>query len=331
MVKVPMALREILVLTLVFGLSCKKKESAPQSMEIPYPEGLSTQYMSVKSVNRKYLVYRPAGITLVRSLVMVLHGGGGAGVTVADPGTHPLSVFRQVADTAKCLLVYPEGSLDIQGNPGWNDCRGDDDAGSKGDDMTFLSELFAKLSTELGLTSSKMFLTGTSNGALMTLSYVMQQPQTIRAIGISSGNLPQNPEPGPCSNGSSVPIPVLITYGTSDPAMPTGGGCVANLGGACNRGRVVSQQATIDHWLQRNKLTGVTPQITTFDINPNDAGNVEKRVYAGPHPLVHYVMFNAGHSVPSRTVFSATNSASGAQNRDIEFAVEVWQFFRSFL
>ncbi|NDC76784.1 MAG: hypothetical protein EBZ67_02750 [Chitinophagia bacterium] len=326
-----MLYRTILLLVLALGLSCKKKESGPEAKEIPYPEGLSTQYVSVNTVSRKYLVYRPAGVIQAKSLVMVLHGGGGAGLTVADPGTHPLSVFRQVADTAKCILVYPEGSPDIQGNPGWNDCRGDDDAGSRGDDMTFLVQLFAKLSGELGLTSASMFLTGTSNGAVMTLSYALQQPQTIRAIGISAGNLPLNPEPGPCSTGSSLPLPIMITYGTADPAMPAGGGCVANLGGACNRGRVVSQQATIGYWLQRNKLTGVTPQTNTFDINTNDAGNVEKRTYPGTHPLVHYVLFNAGHAVPSRSVFSATTSASGAQNRDIEFAVEVWQFFRGFL
>lgn len=331
MVKPTMLSRTILLLMLVSFLSCKKKDPVPAPKEIPYPEGLSTNYLSVNSVNRKYLVYRPAGITSAKSLVMILHGGGGAGITVADPGTHPLSVFRQVADTAKYILVYPEGSPDSQGNPGWNDCRGDDDSGSQGDDMTFLTQLNAKLASELGLTAAKMYLTGTSNGALMTLSYSFQQPQTIRAIGISAGNLPLKPEPGLCTTGSSVPLPVLITYGTSDPAMPAAGGCVANLGGACNRGRVVSQTATINYWLQRNGLTGVTPQSTTFDININDAGNVEKRIYAGANPLVHYVLYNAGHTVPSRSVISATTTATGAQNRDIEFAVEVWQFFRGFL
>lgn len=326
-----MIIRNLLLLCIVSILSCKKKEAPPAPKVIPYSEGMSTNYMTVNSVNRKYLIYRPTGITEAKSLVMILHGGGGAGISVADPGTHPLSVFRQVADTAKCVLVYPEGSPDNQGNPGWNDCRGDDDSGSQGDDMTFLTQLNAKLATELGLPASKMFLTGTSNGALMTLSYSFQQPQTVRAIAISAGNLPQNPEPGLCTTGSTMPLPILITYGTADPAMPAGGGCVANLGGACNRGRVVSQTATINYWLQRNGLTGVTPQSTTFDINMNDAGNVEKRVYNGTNPLIHYVMFNAGHSVPSRTVFSATTPASGAQNRDIEFAVEVWQFFRGFL
>lgn len=321
--------RIIIFAGLLLSLSCQKKQSSPATKDLPYPEGMSTHSIMVNSVNRRYLIYRPPGIHSVSSLIIILHGGGGAGVTVADPGTHPLSVFRQVADTAKCLLVYPEGSPDRQGNPGWNDCRNDDDAGSQGDDLSFLTQLNTKLASEMELPASRIFLTGTSNGALMTLSYAFQQPQSIHAIGMSAGNLPLNPEPGTCTSGSSVPLPVLITYGTADPAMPAGGGCVANLGGACNRGLVTSQTATIQYWLQRNNLTGASPTITSFDLNPTDAGSVEKRVYNGSHPLVHYVLFNAGHAVPSRTVFSATTVASGAQNRDIEFAVEVWQFFRS--
>lgn len=298
---------------------------------IPYQEGLTTNFITVNGTSRKYLMYRPTGISKANAVVMVLHGGGGLGLGVADIGAHPLSVFRQVADTAKFMLVYPEGSPDIQGNPGWNDCRSDDIAGSKGNDMDFLMQLNAKLAGELGINSSKMFLTGTSNGALMTLSFAFVQPQSVRAIAISAGNLPLNPEPGTCTSGSTLPLPILITYGTSDPAMPAEGGCVANIGGACNRGRVVSQQATINYWLQRNNLTGVVPQVTTFDINTNDAGNVEKRVYAGNHPFILYMMNNAGHAVPSRSVFSATTPNSGAQNRDIEYAVEVWQFFRGLL
>lgn len=320
----------VFLLLLVGTFSCKRKPPAP-TPTIPYPDGMSTNTITVNSVVRKYLVYRPAGLTKAQSLVMILHGGGGAGVGVSELGAHPLSVFRQVADTAKCILVYPEGSPDNQGNPGWNDCRGDDDAGSKGADMNFLVQLNSKLADELGLTPSKMFLTGTSNGALMTLTYVFQQPQMVRAIALSAGNLPLNPEPGTCTNGSTLPLPTLIAYGTADPAMPANGGCVANIGGACNRGRVVSQQATINYWLQRNSLTTVVPQTTTFDINTNDAGNVEKRVYAGTNALVLYMMNNAGHAVPSRTVFSAPNPNSGVQNRDIEFAVEVWKFFSNFL
>jgi|GEM_PF-752036 len=49
--------RIILLLLLVSMLSCKKKDPVPAPKEIPYPEGMSTNYLTVNSVNRKYLVY----------------------------------------------------------------------------------------------------------------------------------------------------------------------------------------------------------------------------------------------------------------------------------
>lgn len=301
---------------------------AQPSNPIPYQEGLTTNFITVDGIQRKYLVYRPSGMTSVRAVVTVLHGGGGLGLDVVQLGVHPLSVFRTVADSEKFLVIYPEGSLDIQGNPGWNDCRSDDVSGSSGDDLTFLRQLNSKLISELGITSAKMFLTGTSNGAVMTYAYAFYYPETVRAIAISSGNLPAIPKSGPCTTGSSIPLPILVTHGTSDPAMPANGGCVANLGGACNRGTVVSQAATITYWLQRNGLQNVTPKVSTFNVNSNDAGNVEKRVYSGKNPLVYFVLNGAGHTVPSTTVYLSSSSASGVQNRDIEFAAEVWKFFK---
>jgi len=309
-------------------ISCKRDEAAIVPKEIVYAEGMTTNYLTVNNVKRKYLVYRPIGITEINAVVLVLHGGGGLGIGVSDIGAHPLSVFRTIADNEKFLVVYPEGSLDIQGNPGWNDCRSDDYSGSQGDDISFLKQLNSILISELNISSNKMFLAGTSNGALMTYSYAFQFPETIKAIAVSSGNLPEFPESGLCTNGSNLPLPILMTQGTSDPAMPANGGCVADIGGKCNRGKVISQTATINYWLQRNGLQNVTPTISNFDFNTNDAGNVEKRVYNGTKPLVYFVLNNAGHAVPSKTVFTNSTPASGIQNRDIEFAEEAWSFFK---
>ena len=309
-------------------ISCKRDEAAIVPKEIVYAEGMTTNYLTVNNVKRKYLVYRPIGITEINAVVLVLHGGGGLGIGVSDIGAHPLSVFRTIADNEKFLVVYPEGSLDIQGNPGWNDCRSDDYSGSQGDDVSFLKQLNSILISELNISSNKMFLAGTSNGALMTYSYAFQFPETIKAIAVSSGNLPEFPQSGLCTNGSNLPLPILMTHGTSDPAMPANGGCVADIGGNCNRGKVISQTATINYWLQRNGLQNVTPSISNFDFNTNDAGNVEKRVYNGTKPLVYFVLNNAGHAVPSKTVFTNSTPASGIQNRDIEFAEEAWSFFK---
>lgn len=323
--------RTFLLCIAIFTLGCNKDDNNSNQTNttiIPYQEGLTTNYITVNNIIRKYLVYRPSGMTTVNAVITVLHGGGGFGLGVAEIGAHPLSVFRTIADNDKFLVVFPEGSLDIQGNPGWNDCRSDDVSGSQGDDITFLKQLNAKLQSELNVNSTKMYLTGTSNGALMTYSYAFQFPETIKAIAVSSGNLPQFPESGLCTNGSTIPLPILITHGTSDPAMPANGGCVADIGGNCNRGKVVSQTATINYWLQRNGLLNVTPTISNFDINLTDAGNVEKRVYNGAKPFVYFVLNNAGHAVPSKTVHSNSSTTSGVQNRDIEYAEEVWIFFK---
>lgn len=319
----------VVIFTLVLG--CNKDDDNPNPSNpnvIPYQEGLTTNYITVNNITRKYLVYRPTGMTTVNAVVTVLHGGGGTGLGVSNLGEHPLSVFRTLADIDKFLVVYPEGSPDNLGNPGWNDCRSDDISGSQGDDITFLKQLNTKLMAELNINSSKMYLTGGSNGALMTFSYAFQFPETIKAIAVGSGNLPEFPESGLCTTGPTIPIPILLTHGTSDLMMPASGGCVANLGGNCNRGKVISQTATINFWLQRNGLQNVTPTVSTFDLNSSDAGNVEKRVYNGANPLVYFVLNNAGHHAPSKTVFNESTPLQGVQNRDIEFAEEVWNFFK---
>jgi polyhydroxybutyrate depolymerase len=134
-------IRTFLLFVVIFTLGCNKDDDNPNPSNpniIPYQEGLTTNYITINNITRKYLVYRPTGMIAVNAVVTVLHGGGGLGIGVSEIGAHPLSVFRTIADNEKFLVVYPEGSLDIQGNPGWNDCRSDDISGSQGDDITFL-------------------------------------------------------------------------------------------------------------------------------------------------------------------------------------------------
>ena len=130
-----------LFFVLLFGCSNSDETSIRESS--PYAEGLTTHFITVNNITRKYLVYRPSGMTNINAVVTVLHGGGGLGVGVSELGAHPLSVFRTIADQEKFLVIYPEGSLDSLGNPGWNDCRSDDISGSQGDDITFLKQLRA--------------------------------------------------------------------------------------------------------------------------------------------------------------------------------------------
>jgi polyhydroxybutyrate depolymerase len=297
----------------------------------PYPAGLSTATIQVGAVTREFRVHVPADLALPpKALVLVLHGGGGEGLDVALTGTHPLSVFRTVADREGFVVVYPGGLPAMDGNPGWDDCRSDNLMASGADDIGFLDALISRLRSEYGLPASRVFLSGGSNGAQMVLAYAVTRAENFGAIAVGSGNLPLNPKPGACSAPPARRVPVLMTHGTADVPMPYAGGCVANLGGACNRGRVIGAEATRDYWLQANGLTAVTPSLTTVNVDPVDAGQANRFLYAGAEPVEWWRLDGAGHPAPSRTVL-AGNAVSGPQNRDVEFAEIAWNFFRSLL
>jgi polyhydroxybutyrate depolymerase len=121
----------------------------------------------------------------------------------------------------------------------------------------------------------------------------------------------------------------MIVHGSGDTQMPWGGGCVADIGGNCNRGRVISAEATRDRWLQINGLSGVMPTVTVVDSSAADAGPANRFDYVGAAPVRWWRLDGAGHTTPSRTVLSPANPVTGIQNRDIEFAESVWAFFKA--
>ncbi|MFM8820572.1 MAG: alpha/beta hydrolase family esterase, partial [Phenylobacterium sp.] len=248
----------------------------------PYPPGLVSGNLQVGGVTREFRIYTPAGLTAApKAVVLVLHGGGGEGLEVANPGAHPLSIFQDVADRESFIVVYPGGRPATDGSPGWNDCRSDNLTSSNADDIGFLNALIEQLRTQYGLPTSKVFMAGGSNGAQMTLSYALAGPANVAAVASSNGNMAKTPKTGACSASPSRRLPVLMVHGTADSAMPYAGGCVANLGGNCNRGQVISAEATRDFWRQANGATG-TPVQTVFNSNTTDPGPANRLAYSGP-------------------------------------------------
>jgi polyhydroxybutyrate depolymerase len=198
---------------------------------------------------------------------------------------------------------------------------------SGADDIGFLAALVERVRTEYGLTGSRMFMAGGSNGAQMTHAFAFNRTDLVAAVATSSGSLPQTPKPGACSTGPSRALPILIVHGTADTQMPWSGGCVANLGGLCNRGRVISAEATRDRWLLINGLSSATPSSSVVEINLTDGGPANRLDYAGAVPLQWWRLDGAGHTVSSQIVLKDSTPVTGIQNRDIEFAEVAWAFF----
>lgn len=294
----------------------------------PYPPGLSDQSITVADVVRQYRVHVPAALAgAPKAIVLALHGGGGEGLGVADTGAHPLSVLRTVADREAFVVVYPGGLPAADGRPGWIDCRADNGVSSGADDVAFLAALIERVRGQYGLSTERVFMAGGSNGAMMTHAFAIARPDLVAAVATSAGSLALNPRHGACAAGPTMPVPILIVHGTADPQVPFAGGCVANLGGACNRGRVISAEATRDRWLLANGLSGIVPTHQVIEIDPNDGGPANRFDYAGAMPVQWWRLDGAGHTVASRTVLVDSNPITGTQNRDIEFAEIAWSFF----
>ena len=311
------------------GDAAPASPTAPTAPTAPYPAGLTDQTLPVAGVVRSYRLHVPAGLATPKAIVVVLHGGGGEGTNVANTGQHPLAAFRSVADREGFVVVYPAGlpARDAEANPGWVDCRADNLVASTADDVGFLAALIERVRAEYGLPVARVFMAGGSNGAQMAHAFAFQRADLLAAVATSAGSLPQSPRSGACTTGPSRPLPIMIAHGTADTQMPWAGGCVANLGGACNRGRVVSAEATLDRWLQINGLTAATPTRTTVDLDTSDGGPAHRFDYAGPHPVQWWRLDGAGHTVSSRTVLVPPNAWTGIQNRDIEFAEAAWEYF----
>lgn len=294
----------------------------------PYPVGLSDHTLVVNGITRQFRVHVPASLNSPpKALVFVLHGGGGTGLNVANTGAHPLSVFRSVADREGFVVVYPGGLPASDGQEGWVDCRGDNGVSSGADDIGFLATLIERIRGQYSLPTTRVFMAGGSNGAMMTQAFAIVRPDLIAAVASSGGSLALNPRSSPCAAGPTTPKPILLVHGTADTQMPYEGGCVANLGGNCTRGRVISAEATRNRWLQANGLTGATPTQQVVNLDANDGGPANRFDYTGAVPLRWWRLDGAGHTVASRAVLVEPNATTGIQSRDIEFAEVAWEFF----
>jgi polyhydroxybutyrate depolymerase len=85
----------------------------------------------------------------------------------------------------------------------------------------------------------------------MTHAFAFNRADPVGAVATGAGSLPVTPKASGYTSGQSRPLPIMIVHGLGDTQMPWGGGCVADFGGNCNRGRVVSAEATRDRWIEK--------------------------------------------------------------------------------
>ncbi|MFN9985624.1 MAG: alpha/beta hydrolase-fold protein [Pirellula sp.] len=261
----------------------------------------------INQQDRRALVVNAPTDSSKRPAVIALHGGQGrAEVMRANSG------FDPVAKSEGFMVVYPEGTEFGNRRHAWNTGfllrRQVRDA----DDIAYLDALIDRLIDEHGADPRRIYMTGGSNGGMMTFVYAVARAERLAAIApvvASMFTFEQVP---------SVPLPILIINGAKDEEVPIEGGMSRNLlVRAAQDAPYKPLKDVVQFWIDANKSQN-EPKIAI-------AGTVTTTVYAATSEgaTTEFVVDSAGaHGWPgarARREGNAPISLPGA-NR-------VWEFF----
>ena len=228
------------------------------------------------------------------------------------------NVWQGLADLEKFLLLYPDGMAN-----GWRDCRSDASLRTSADDVGFIDALITRVAGERAIDLSRVYVTGASNGGMMSYRIAQELATRIAGVGAVIANLPVDPMN--LCRAATVPITTVIINGTLDPLMPFAGGTVALN---AQSGMVRSAIETRDYWISVNGCA-VTPASETLpDLDPTDGITTFRQSFTGCRSgtqVVFFRMDGGGHTMPSRQVVEAT----ARQGRDIEGAEEIWRVLKN--
>ena len=250
----------------------------------------------------------------VYPLVIMLHGGGGTGAEMIR-----FTKFNLLAERDTFLVAYPDGWKHQ-----WNDHRVGEDLPSDKDDVKFISTLIDYLIEKHQADSTKVFVTGISNGAIMSLFLAQEIPQKIRAIAPVCGSIPENYF---STYHIAKPLSVMVINGTADPLVHYEGGPVGKSG--WQRGAVVATDSMMKKIVS---LDHCNPRDSSFsfpDINLKDLSSATKKIWKCGNSEVQLIkVIGGGHTWPGGVQY-LPKSTVGRVCRDFNATSEIWNFFNS--
>ena len=250
------------------------------------PAGAAT--LEHDGVERSYSLELPEGADRPLPTVFVLHGGGGDGARMAR-----FSRFHESAAAAGFVTVYPDGV-----GRQWNDARDamtirENQNGENVDDVGFLIALAEKLAADGIADPKRIYVTGASNGGMMTLRLACEAAGVFAAFAPVIASLPADAETD-CR--PSRPAPMLIMNGTADKLIPWDGGAVAPMFPG-DRGAVLSTPRTMEILAALNRCGGGSSTTPAEDLG--DGIRLTVRSWQGcAAPLQLYRFEGMGHRWP---------------------------------
>ena len=274
----------------------------------------STERISVDGLARTYVLYLPADFNTIKnnSLIIALHGRSGSGLEMER-----LSGFEAIADKEKFIVVYPNGI-----DRSWNDGR-ETKAHKEGiNDVAFISLLIDEIIAKYNVDKHKIYVTGMSNGAFMSIRLACELSGKIAAIAAVDGTI-DTASANYCH--PEIPVSIMLIQGTKDPLVPFDGGELKFGAG----GTIYSHRQTIKHWL---KIDGCNsnPVISNLNDDANDGTRITTTTFENDKnkdEVVSIIVLNGGHTWPGGEPYLPERWI-GITSGNMKASEVIWEFFK---
>ncbi|MFP4172688.1 MAG: alpha/beta hydrolase family esterase [Candidatus Hydrogenedentota bacterium] len=268
---------------------------------------------------RSYRLYTPSGLTSDEAvpLVVVLHPFMGGPRQMAR-----MTGFDAIAEREGFLAVYPNGvTRRWSADPGETRAPG---PFRTADDVGFIVALLDRLEARHPVDPERVYVTGASNGAMMTYRLACEMPERFAAAAAVMAPMTRTlaeycaPE---------IRMPFLIMMGTEDQAFPFEGGAPGGPGGG---GEVLGARETAAFWAWRN---GCAPKPERWDFPeraPGDGTRVSVETYrncADGGETALYIVEGGGHTWPGQPSQPLLEPLVGPISREIDASEAIWEFF----
>lgn len=277
----------------------------------PASEALVQQTVQVGGLARSYTLLSPPQRDHPAPLVIVLHGGGGS----------PESMIPRWSEQARrsgFIVAAPKGlgRNDRMGTWNASGCCGE--AAARGvDDVAFIAAVIDDVSRRQSVDPRKIYVTGFSNGGMLTHRVAIALGDKIAAAAVVSGALFGN------ETAPRTPVPMLIMHGEQDPVVAFGGGMSPR--------RFVAQtqnlpflpvNASVDFWRRANGCSRAPITLS------RPSARIETSVGCrSDADVVFYDLPEGGHDWPGA-------QGGRAQDRrdegppDLDATAIIWDFFQ---
>ncbi|ROO87867.1 polyhydroxybutyrate depolymerase [Actinocorallia herbida] len=247
--------------------------------------------ITVDGRQRRYVTVVPDSLPDGAPLWVVLHG---ANNTVPQIRAFTGYRLEELAVEKGFAVVYAEGYEKT-----WHDCRTATPYPARREgvnDVHFVEELVATVTSQNRLDASRVYGFGYSNGSHMLFRMIAESPGTFAGIVANAAELPADGN-NECTPWNT-PVPVMLVEGTGDPVSPYDGGKAGAFGQ--NLGLVRSAEESALLLAGVNRVTD-GPVRTLVGGDPGEDGSVTLTEYGAgtAHPVRLYTVRGGGHIVPN--------------------------------